>query len=59
MFNMTSVMKCLKTASEEDCRAIFICLNSLKVELRDMCLRVFRAAPDQGLVSEDQQSTRR
>lgn len=24
-----------------------------------MCLRVFRAAPDQGLVSEDQQSTRR
>lgn len=50
-------MKCLKTASKEDCRAIFICLNSVNVELRDVCVHVFTAAPDLGLVSEEQQST--
>lgn len=55
--NMTGVVKCLKAASKEDCWTIFICLNSVHVELRDVFLRVFRAAPDLGLVSEDQQST--
>lgn len=56
-FNMTGVMKCLNPASKEVCRTIFICLNSVNVELREVSLREFRAAPDPALVLEDQQST--